>query len=231
MVGPAGVGKTRLAVEVAAGLGLRPWWVDLGAIALRAGRGDVGRCARAPAGAGACARPTSLPPASPSARRCSCSTTASTSPTRPPGSPIGCSWRDARILATSREPLRVAGERLHRLEGLELPHAIRLFLDRAGPGVVDADAVTELVERLDGLPLAIELAAGKLPWVSAAELARDLHDRLSLLGDGPRTAPARQRTLEAAIAWSYELLSDDDRPSCGGCPCSPATSMRPRPRR
>ena len=73
------------------------------------------------------------------------------------------------------------------------------------------DAVTELVERLDGLPLAIELAAGKLPWVSAAELARDLHERLSLLGDGPRTAPARQRTLEAAIAWSYELLADDDR--------------------
>jgi tetratricopeptide (TPR) repeat protein len=67
------------------------------------------------------------------------------------------------------------------------------------------------VERLDGLPLAIELAAGKLPWVSAAELARDLHERLTLLDDGHRSAPARQRTLEAAIAWSYDLLSDDER--------------------
>jgi predicted ATPase len=115
----------------------------------------------------------------------------------------------AQVLATSREPLRVAGEVLHRLDGLAVADAVRLFVDRAG--VEETDGVAELVERLDRLPLAIELAAGKLPWVSPAELARDLRERLSLLGDGPRTAPARQRTLEAAIAWSFELLEERER--------------------
>jgi predicted ATPase len=115
----------------------------------------------------------------------------------------------ARILATSREPLRVQTEHVHRLSGLKERDAVRLFLDRAG--VAKSDAAAEIVERLDGLPLAIELAAGKVAWVSPQELARDLHDRLSLLGDGPRTAPVRQRTLEAAIGWSYELLPEPER--------------------
>ena len=77
--------------------------------------------------------------------------------------------------------------------------------------IAETEAIVELVERLDGLPLAIELAAGKLPWVSPAELTRDLDVRISLLGDGPRTAPARQRTLAAAIAWSYDLLAEHER--------------------
>jgi predicted ATPase/DNA-binding SARP family transcriptional activator len=210
VAGPAGVGKTRLAVEAAAGLDLRAWWVDLGAT--RAGRVETTL-------AGALALPQ-VP-----GRAVADLVAARLAETPALLLLDNCEHLvdeaarlaeqllagDARILATSREPLRITGERLHRLEGLAVPDAIRLFLDRAGPAAVDADAVAELVTRLDGLPLAIELAAGKLPWVSAAELAGDLRERLSLLGDGPRTAPARQRTLEASIAWSYELLSDDDR--------------------
>jgi predicted ATPase/DNA-binding SARP family transcriptional activator len=210
VVGPAGVGKTRLAVEAAARLDLRRWWVDLAAT--RAGRVEgmlAGALAlrQVPGRTGADLVAARLGEAPALLLLDNCEHVA--------GEAARLAEQllahDARILATSREPLRIAGERLHRLEGLDGPDAVRLFLDRAGPGVADDDAVAGLVERLDGLPLAIELAAGKLPWVSAAELARDLHERLSLLGDGPRTAPARQRTLEASIAWSYELLSDEDR--------------------
>jgi predicted ATPase/DNA-binding SARP family transcriptional activator len=212
IVGPAGVGKTRLAVEVAARAGRRPRWVDLAAT-------GAGRVGAAVASALAIPQVPGRAPADLVAARLgeapslllldNCEHVADEAARLAER----LLERDARvrILATSREPLRVAGEKLHRLEGLASPHAVRLFLDRAGAGVAGTDAVSELVERLDGLPLAIELAAGKLPWVSAAELARDLRERLSLLGDGPRTAPARQRTLDAAIAWSYELLSDVER--------------------
>jgi predicted ATPase/DNA-binding SARP family transcriptional activator len=116
----------------------------------------------------------------------------------------------ARVLATSREPLHVDGERVHRLGGLGTPEpATRLFLERAGserPRAEDAAAVAEVVSRLDGLPLAIELAAGRLSALSVADLARSLADRLSVLGEGRRVTPPRQRTLETAIAWSYGLV-------------------------
>jgi len=208
--GPAGVGKTRLAVEVAAGLDLRTWWVDLAAV--RPGRVEA-------AVAGALAVPH-VP-----GRAVADLVAARLGETRALLLLDNCEHvaaeaarlaerlleRDVRILATSREPLRVVGETVHRLDGLAVPQGVRLFLDRAGEDADDDETAAELVERLDGLPLAIELAAGKLRWVSPAELARDLRERLSLLGDGPRTAPARQRTLEAAIAWSYELLADDER--------------------
>jgi len=123
-----------------------------------------------------------------------------------------CSLLDAvpevRILATSREALRIGEERVHRVEGLAPDAAAGLFRERAAAAdVSDADAVAEVVERLDGLPLAIELAAAKLSSVSVTELARGLRERLSLLDDGPRDAPARQRTLAAAIAWSHDLRS------------------------
>ncbi len=123
-----------------------------------------------------------------------------------------CSLLDAvpevRILATSREALRIGEERVHPVEGLAPDAAAGLFRERAAAAdVSDADAVAEVVERLDGLPLAIELAAAKLSSVSVTELARGLRERLSLLDDGPRDAPARQRTLAAAIAWSHDLRS------------------------
>jgi predicted ATPase/DNA-binding SARP family transcriptional activator len=208
VVGPAGVGKTRLAVEVAAQVHARPWWVDLGAA-------GAGRAIAAVAAALAVPQVPGRPAADLIAARLG----------EGPALLLldNCEHvadevarlverlleHGVRTLATSREPLRVAGETVHRLAGLPLPEATRLFVDRAA--VPESEAVAEVVRRLDGLPLAIELAAGKLAWVSAAELAGDLRERLSLLGDGPRTAPARQRTLEAAIAWSYELLAEEER--------------------
>jgi predicted ATPase/DNA-binding SARP family transcriptional activator len=208
VVGPAGAGKTRLAVEVARDTGLRPWWVDLGATVA----GRVG-----PAVAAALALPhvpgrtvadlvaARLHEAPALLLLDNCEHVA--------GEAAALAERlldhGARVLATSREPLRVESEHVHRISGLPTADAVHLFVDRAG--VAESDAVAGIVERLDRLPLAIELAAGKLAWVSPAELARDLHDRLTLLGDGPRTAPARQRTLEAAIGWSYELLPARER--------------------
>jgi predicted ATPase len=131
-----------------------------------------------------------------------------------------------RILATSREPLAVAGERVVRLEplptaanGSEPSAAVALFLDRAaGHGVTGGQPETvlpiiqEICARLDGIPLAIELAAARIRAISPSELLAHLGDRLQLLS-GPRdwSAHARQQTLEATIAWSYELLSDEDQ--------------------
>lgn len=136
-----------------------------------------------------------------------------------------------RILATSREPVRVAGERVQRLPPLSVPpdtaigpdrvmeyEAARLLVARAsaGDGSVTLDpsaagAIATIVSRLDGLPLAIELAAGQLRSMSLRELAVALDSRLDLLAGGDRGAPARQQTLEGAISWSFELLSSDER--------------------
>jgi predicted ATPase/DNA-binding SARP family transcriptional activator len=208
VVGPAGAGKTRLAVELAARAGPRPWWVDLGAA-------RPGRVAATAAAALAVPHIPGRSAADLVAARLgeapalllldNCEHVVEDA-ARLAGRVVA---EGAQVLATSREPLRTSGEVLHRLDGLAAADAVRLFVDRAG--VEETDGVAELVDRLDRLPLAIELAAGKLPWVSPAELARDLRERLSLLGDGPRTAPARQRTLEAAIAWSFELLEERER--------------------
>ncbi|MBB5079295.1 AfsR/SARP family transcriptional regulator [Nonomuraea endophytica] len=134
------------------------------------------------------------------------------------------------ILTTSREPLEVMGEALCRLAPLALPPAhadpvraaragaVRLFLDRAAavhPGFAldesTAGPVVDIVRRLDGLPLALELAAARLRTMDAAELARRLDDRFRLLGTGNRTAQPRQRTLRAVIDWSWDLLTDQER--------------------
>jgi predicted ATPase/DNA-binding SARP family transcriptional activator len=134
---------------------------------------------------------------------------------------------DLRVLATSREPLRLRGEMRWELPPLEIPDtddpdrlvrspAVRLFLARAGldpaPGAV-AD-VAEVCRRLDGIPLALELAATRVPALGVAELATRLRvprDRFGLLGTAPRDAPARQRTLAAVIDWSWRLLSEPER--------------------
>jgi predicted ATPase/DNA-binding SARP family transcriptional activator len=134
------------------------------------------------------------------------------------------------VLTTSREPLAVSGEALVPLGPLPLPgpHAgteqilrtasVRLFRERAAavrPGfVLDESAmpgVLRLVRGLDGLPLALELAAARLRTLSLAELTDGLADRIGLLSVGNRTSPPRHRTLHAVIAWSWELLSNDER--------------------
>jgi predicted ATPase/class 3 adenylate cyclase len=131
------------------------------------------------------------------------------------------------LIATSREPLAIAGETIYRVPSLSLPEAgddngaaaiscdaIALLADRArAQGVslaLDADTLPVAVSvcrRLDGMPLAIELAAARLRSMSLADLAGRLDQRFGLLTGGSRTAHARQQTLQAAIGWSYSLLT------------------------
>jgi predicted ATPase/DNA-binding CsgD family transcriptional regulator len=134
------------------------------------------------------------------------------------------------ILVTSREPLRLAAERVVAVPPLALPdaaltaedlatnEAVRLFAERAqaahvGFALTDANApaVAGIVRRLDGLPLAIELAAARIAHLPPSALLARLERRLPLLTGGVRDAPARQRTLRDAIAWSYDLLTPEEQ--------------------
>jgi predicted ATPase/DNA-binding CsgD family transcriptional regulator len=135
-----------------------------------------------------------------------------------------------RVLATSHGPLGVAGEIVYEIPPLRLPEesddpsvvldaaSVRLFADRAAavsPGfrVTPGNArhVAMICRRLDGLPLAIELAAARIRFFSPVELLARLDDRFALLTDGAHGTPNRHRTLEGALRWSYELLGDDER--------------------
>jgi predicted ATPase/DNA-binding CsgD family transcriptional regulator/tetratricopeptide (TPR) repeat protein len=123
-----------------------------------------------------------------------------------------------KIVATSREPLGVAGEVTWSVPPLSDQDGPALFTERArlarpnlSFGEKDMDAVRSICRRLDGLPLAIELAAARTRAFAPADIATGLGDRLDLLPAGPRTAPARQATLQASFDWSYELLSDAER--------------------
>lgn len=120
------------------------------------------------------------------------------------------------ILATSREPIGVAGELTWRLDPLPMDdEAIALFVDRARlarPGFTpDEVVVGEICRRLDGMPLAIELAAARLRAMSLPELAGSLRDRFDLLVGGARSATQRHRTLRASLDWSHALLTDAER--------------------
>jgi predicted ATPase/DNA-binding SARP family transcriptional activator len=123
-----------------------------------------------------------------------------------------------RIVATSREPLGITGESLFVVPPLAEDPAVRLFADRAAavsPGfTLDGAArplVTDIVRRLDGLPLAIELAAARLRTLPLAEISVRLADRFRLLTGGSRTALPRHRTLRAVVEWSWELLTPAER--------------------
>ena len=121
-----------------------------------------------------------------------------------------------RVLVTSREPLRVDGEVVHRLGSLGRDSA-ELFVERAvaaagaDAATVDDPKVVELCERLDGLPLAIELAAAQLRHLTLAELVDRLDERLALLVGGRPRAGERHSALTTTIEWSYRLLSEDSR--------------------
>ncbi|GAA1295158.1 SARP family transcriptional regulator [Planotetraspora silvatica] len=140
-----------------------------------------------------------------------------------------------RIIATSREPLGISGEFLHPVGPLRLPPedvelagaagypAVRLFLDRAAavrPGFTltpgDLPHVLDICRRLDGLPLAIELACTRLRSLSPAEIATRLSDRFRLLTGGSRTALPRHQTLLAVVEWSWRLLTEAERTVAGG---------------
>ena len=121
------------------------------------------------------------------------------------------------VLATSREALAITGERLFPVPTLPEPAAVALFAERATAVRPDFDArrdaevVAEICRRLDGLPLAIELAAARLRMLSARQVADRLDDRFRLLTGGSRTARPRQQTLRAVVDWSWELLPEAER--------------------
>ncbi|MEU2247303.1 BTAD domain-containing putative transcriptional regulator [Streptomyces sp. NPDC019224] len=145
------------------------------------------------------------------------------------------------VLATSREPLGVPGEAVRPVDPLPDPTALRLLAERgaaARPGFrVDADEATaaaaaEICRRLDGLPLAIELAAARLRMLTPQQIADRLDDRFRLLTSGSRTVLPRQQTLRAVVDWSWELLDDDERVTlrrlsvfAGGCTLEAAEAV------
>ena len=137
-----------------------------------------------------------------------------------------------RVVVTSRVPLHLLGEQEYPVPPLATPPAgtarsaanlrdiesVRLFLERAHSVRPDfqltdenATAVAEICRELDGLPLAVELAASRLKVLSPDAILARLGERLALLTGGAADAPARQRTLRATIAWSYDLLPPDER--------------------
>lgn len=138
---------------------------------------------------------------------------------------------ELRVLATSRQPLGVSGELVWSVPPLELPDAdvtsrldaaasgaVRLFVERASaarPGFVlddsNAASIARICRALDGLPLAIELAAARSTLLSPARIEERLSDRFALLSHGGRDAEARQQSLRSTIEWSYELLDHDDQ--------------------
>ncbi|MBI3661212.1 tetratricopeptide repeat protein, partial [Candidatus Acetothermia bacterium] len=139
---------------------------------------------------------------------------------------------ELKILASSREPLRIVGETTYPVPTLPSPNpqqlpslesfaqfeAVRLFVDRATAVVPsfkvtdqNAPAVAQICHRLDGLPLAIELAAARVKMMAVEKISERLDDRFRLLTGGSRTALPRQQTLQALIDWSYDLLSEPER--------------------
>jgi len=125
------------------------------------------------------------------------------------------SSKDLRVLATSRAPLGLTSEAVYALPELGLGTSAELFTQRARaarPGVeLPPAAVTELCRHLDGLPLAVELAAARVRVLSVPDIARRLGDRFALLRGGARDAPERHRTLHAVVEWSWNLLAEDAR--------------------
>ncbi len=125
---------------------------------------------------------------------------------------------DLRIVVTSREPLNLPGETTWLVPPLAISDAVRLFTVRARSRSLhfelserDAPAAADICRRVDGIPLAIELAAARTATLPLGEVQRRLDRGLALLTGGSRTGPRRQRTLEATIDWSYDLLSEGER--------------------
>ncbi len=237
LVGPAGVGKTRLAIEAAARLrhqfpeGI--WWIDLASVDADGVPGVFTRVLALREAVGGLPADDLLIARLRGARmllivdNCEHLLPAVT----PLLGRVLAETAGAHLLATSREPLHMGGEVVHAVSPLRTPsetmldadrlldcEAAQLFVARGGGSLdhdqltdVDASAIARIVARLDGLPLAIELAAGRLRSLPLTELDRILERRLEVLGGGERTAPARHRTLETAIDWSYAQLSDDER--------------------
>ncbi|MFE2990756.1 BTAD domain-containing putative transcriptional regulator [Streptomyces sp. NPDC059262] len=236
LTGPGGVGKTRLAIEAARRIQDAPdgvWLVELagerGSVAdlaqvVSAALGLRDDALSGPPGQGAAAAPEQRLATALRDRRTllvldnceqvvdSVARLAETLLGRAP---------HLRILATTQEPLCVAGETVHLVEPLEPADAVSLFTARAAaasPGFTTDEAtpeiraaVLEICRRLDGIPLALELAATRVRALGVRELADRLKDRFRVLTSGRRGAPPRQQTLRAVIDWSWELLGVSER--------------------
>jgi predicted ATPase/DNA-binding SARP family transcriptional activator len=230
LTGPGGTGKTRLAVEAAAALRAEyqdgAWLVELASVAAPDG---VGPAVAGALGAVASALRSPQPPGSAvqlivrhlAGRSlvvvldncehviAEAAALADTLAGAVPG---------LRLIATSREALGIPGEVLVPVSGLAIPAAVELFADRARavqPGFLAdgpaSDVIEDICRRLDGLPLAVELAAARLRALPLATVAERLDDRFRLLTGGARTALPRQQTLRAVVDWSYDLLFEDER--------------------
>jgi predicted ATPase/DNA-binding CsgD family transcriptional regulator len=238
LVGPGGVGKSRLALRAASDLSRRfrggAWWVQLAEVrdpALIANSALAALDLRDQAGSdpslllGSYLKPRELLLVLDNCEHL-LEATAALAHELLRGAP------GVRILTTSREPLSVAGEQVLAVPPLELPgsrpdeplqrlrqnEAVMLFVERAeaASGRFDLTesnrlVVAELCRHLDGLPLAIELAAIRVRALSVEQILERLGDRFSLLTGGARAALPRHQTLQTAIDWSYELLSDSER--------------------
>jgi predicted ATPase/class 3 adenylate cyclase len=232
LTGAGGCGKTRLALQVAAelldGSGDGVWLVELAAVTgEQAVAPAICQALRIAAQPGPPAMDTLLDALAPQdvlivLDNCEhlidgCAKTADAIARRCPR---------VRLVATSREPLGIGGETIYRVPSLSLPEsgddplmaassdAVALLVERAKEQGVDLSLdqrtgplVASICARLDGMPLAIELAAARLRSLSLADVAARLDQRFRLLSGGSRTAPGRQRTLEAAVGWSYALLN------------------------
>jgi class 3 adenylate cyclase/tetratricopeptide (TPR) repeat protein len=247
VVGPGGVGKTRLAIEVAANADGDVVFVDLGGLH---GHDEVApTLARAlglslPEGAAAIDLVASRLVDAPALVVFDCceavidgaAAVVDAVLERAPG---------GSFLATSREPLRLDGEVVRRLAPLEVPHegsytaddlldvdSVRLLVARARMMGVEVDldregdAVASVARRLDGVPLALELAAARLGEVTPAELDRLLDERFAALDQGRRSGPARQRSLEAVVAWSYDRLTEHEQSALARLSVFPASFPR-----
>ena len=205
VVGPGGVGKTRLATEVALRSEIATWWVTLDSVEEGAA---VLPAIAAALGVGEDQIDTWMGtgPMLLVLDNCEQVVDAVASVVED----LLDRASDMRVLATSREVLGIGGERVWTLAGLPAADAAALFEARAPATVGDA-AVPPLCAELDGLPLAIELAAARTNVLSPAQIASRLGDRFSVLSDGGRTAVPRHQTLRSLVDWSYELLFDDER--------------------
>ena len=233
LIGPGGSGKTRLAIELAGGMatgGTSAWLVDLSSISDLALVAQIVATAVGATGAGS---PTDA--VIDRMRKTkgvlvldNCEQVASAIAELAERITAACP--DVALLVTSREPIRVAGETTWRVEPLAVPlkdaaaveisgfEAVRLFEDRArlaAPGfrIDDSNvaAVAEVCRRLDGLPLALELAAARVAALSPAQIVRRLDDRFSFLVGGSRSSAARHQTLKTTLEWSFGLLPPTER--------------------
>ena len=240
LTGPGGIGKTRLATEVAATLAVPAWFAELAPVANPvevpyAVLDALGLRERtiAPRGADMAGDPVDRLTAALAGRDAvlildNCEHVVDAAAGLAARLINDCPL--VKVLATSREPLQIPGETLHVVAPLPAPRAsdvtevsmtypaVRLFVDRAAavlPGFDldqgNAAAVASICRHLDGLPLAIELAAPWLRTLPPAQLAARLDDRFALLTAGSRTALPRHQTLRAVVDWSWDLLSERER--------------------